>query len=35
MFEEMMKCGATLADLLAEAGVTEEEFFGDEDSEEE
>lgn len=34
MFEEMMECGATLEDLLKEAGMTLEEFFGGQKEEE-
>ena len=33
MFEEMMECGATLEDLLKEAGITLEEFFGGKEEE--
>ena len=34
MFEEMMEYGATLEDLLKEAGMTLEEFFGEKEEEE-
>ena len=29
MFEEMIECGATLEDLLKEAGIALEEFFAE------